>query len=56
MKVMLFENQSKKLIGELVLKTHPRNGEWIEFKQNNFSIHRIVHAVDSLKIMVIAIR
>lgn len=41
---------------ELLLRTQARNGEWLEFKQSRYSIHRILHAEDGIKLMVIGLR
>jgi len=56
MKVSLVENHSKETIGELILSSQPRNGEWIEFNQNTYSIHRIIHITEGMKLMVIGVR
>lgn len=56
MKVILIENNSKEEVGELMLNAQPRNGEWIEFNQSMYSIHRIIHSMDGIKLMVIGVR
>lgn len=56
MKVILIENNSKEKIGELTLNTQPQNGEWIEFNQSTYSIHRIIHSTEGIKLMVIGVR
>lgn len=56
MKVILIENNSKEKIGELMLNTQPRNGEWVEFNQNTYSIHRIIHTNVGIKLMAIGVR
>lgn len=56
MKEVLIENNSREKMGEVMLSTQPRNGEWIEFSQSVYSIHRIIHAEDGIKLMVIGVR
>ncbi len=56
MKVILVENASKEGIGQLLLKTQPQNGEYVEFDHKLYSIHRIIHAEGGIKLMVIGIR
>lgn len=56
MLVILIENNSKEKIRELMLNTQPQNGEWIELNQGTYSIHRIIHTTDGIKLMVIGVR
>ncbi len=56
MKVILIENTSKEKIGELALETQPRSGEWVELNESSYSVHRIIHTKDGIKLMVIGVR
>ncbi len=55
MKTTLIENQSKEVIGELILKIPPRDKEWIEFSNKMYAVHRVIHTENGLKLMVIGI-
>ena len=55
MKTILIDYQSKKRIGELHLKTQPRDREWVEIHDKLYFIHRIVHTENAvLKLIVMA--
>jgi len=56
MKAILTENTSKENIGQLILETQAQNGEWVEFNQSLYSIHRIIHTKEGIKLMVIGVR
>ncbi|MEP0266353.1 hypothetical protein [Dokdonia sp.] len=51
MKVLLIENHSNKEIGELTLETQPQCGEWIEYNKDTYSIHRIIHTTQGIKVI-----
>lgn len=50
MKVLLIENHSHKIIGELILQSQPRSGEWVEYDSHMYSIHRVIHTENGIKI------
>ncbi len=55
MKTILIDYQSNERIGELHLKTQPRDREWVEINNKLYYIHRIVHTEnDVLKLIVMA--
>ncbi|WP_165819321.1 hypothetical protein [Flagellimonas aquimarina] len=56
MRVIIIENGSKEQIEELKLKTLPRNGEYVEFKQTLYSIHKVIHTENDIKLLVIRVR
>ncbi|MEW7290179.1 hypothetical protein [Aquimarina sp. 2304DJ70-9] len=55
MKVIIIENQSKEQIGVLMVRTKPRNGEYIEFNQTLYSIQKVIDTNNEIKLMVICV-
>lgn len=51
--MMLYDNGTKSKLGELLLEILPREGEYVEYAQDLFAIHRIVHTEEGIKLMVI---
>ncbi|NAS30352.1 hypothetical protein GTQ40_05165 [Flavobacteriaceae bacterium R38] len=56
MKAKLINQKSKALIGELKLMFLPRENEWIEFNNKIYSVYRIVHTEDGIRIRVVDAR
>ncbi len=55
MKVILIENNSKEQIGELMLRTLPKNGEYIECNETLYFILKVIQTNYDNKLLVIIV-
>jgi len=53
MNAILIDSQTKEEIGALTLRIPPRDNEWIEFNQKMYSIQRVIHGENSIKLMIV---
>lgn len=56
MKARLINQKNMESIGELKLMFLPRENEWIEFNKNIYSVYKIIHTENELKIRVVEAR
>ncbi|WP_394749242.1 hypothetical protein [Spongiimicrobium salis] len=55
MKVRIIANNTRKDLGELILKTQPHHGEWVQMNEKIYAIHRILHTANGLVLLVISV-
>lgn len=55
MKVVLHGNGTKDRTGELIIGAQPLEGGYIKYGPDLFSIHKVVHTGNAIKLMAIGI-